>query len=479
MSDALAITREALRGERAWLVGGAIRDRLLKGSDLAFEQGSDLAFEHLDLDLVVDGDVRAVAKRLARAARGPAFELSDAFGAWRVHAPDRSWQVDLTPLRGGSLEADLALRDFTVNAIAEPLEGGAPVDPLGGRADLEAGRLRMVGARSFADDPLRVLRLARLATELGLTPDAATVDAARAHAAELHGVAGERIFAELKRIVAADAAVEGLLLAERCGALSAVLPEIGDLHGIEQTVYHHRDAHGHTLEVLERAVELDLDPAAVVGPEHGERVRRVLDEPLADELDRGVGLRLGALLHDIAKPHTAVPSPKGGFGFPGHDREGAVMVRDILTRLRTSEQLKRHVADLTRHHLRAGFLVPHRPLGPRIVYAYLKATEPVEVDVTLLSLADRLATRGRKHAEAIAKHEDVVGVLLGPALDWHEHGPPPPLVRGDELADELGLPRGPRVGELLAEIAAAHYAGEIATREEALSLARAAAPSPR
>ena len=146
----------------------------------------------------------------------------------------------------------------------------------------------------------------------------------------------------------------------------------------------------------------------------------LLSSPLANELTRWQALRFGALLHDIAKSRTAVPNPKGGYGFPGHDREGAVMVREILTRLRTSEQLKRHVADLTRHHLRAGFLVHHRVGGERLpartVFAYLKATEPVAVDVTLLSLADRLATRGRKHGEAIARHEEVVGDLLGPAL---------------------------------------------------------------
>jgi putative nucleotidyltransferase with HDIG domain len=433
----------------------------------------------LDLDLIVDGDVRQAAKHLARATSGPSFELSDDFGAWRVIAGDRSWQADINPLRGGSLDADLALRDFTVNAMAEPLAGGELVDPFGGAGDLERRRLRMVGPQSFADDPLRVLRLARLATELRLTPEPQTVAAAREQAPRLADVAQERVFAELKRIVTADDAVNGLLLAERTGAVGAVLPELGELRGVEQTVYHHRDAYGHTLEVLERAVEIDRDPVGVLGSEHGERVRAVLDEPLSDELTRGAGLRFGALLHDIAKPRTAVPSPKGGYGFPGHDREGAEMARGILTRLKTSEQLKRHVADLTRHHLRAGFLVRHRPLDPRTVYAYLKATEPVEVDVTLLSLADRLATRGRKHDEAIAKHTEVVDDLLGPALEWHEHGAAPALIRGDELAQELGVRRGPQIGALLAEIAAAQYAGEISTRDEAVSLARAAAPSPR
>jgi len=465
----LGIARDALAGERAWLVGGAVRDRLL-----------GRATDDLDLDLAVDGDVRAAAKRLARAIEGPTFELSDAFGAWRVIAPDRSFQVDLTPLRGGSLGADLALRDVTVNAMAEPLAGGELADPFGGVHDLEARRLRAVGPRAFADDPLRVLRLARLATELGFTAEDATVAAALADAPRLADVAQERVFAELKRIVTADAAAQGLELADRLGALDAILPELGNLHGIEQTVYHHRDAHGHTLEVVQRAVDLDRDPEAVLGDgDLATRTRAFLREPLADELTRGGALRFGALLHDIAKSTTAVPSPKGGFGFPGHDSQGAVVARDVLARLKASEALRRHVADLTRHHLRPGFLVRHRPLDRRTVYAYLTATAPVEADVVLLSVADRLATRGRKHEEAIARHMDVVDELLGPALDWHAQGPAAPLVRGDELARELGIEPGPRLGQLLAELAAAQYAGEIATRDEAVSFARAGGSSPR
>ncbi|HWT95651.1 MAG TPA: HD domain-containing protein [Solirubrobacteraceae bacterium] len=457
----LDLARETLRGADAWLVGGAVRDRLLGRLDDA-----------PDLDFVIDGDVRAAAKALARAVDGPAFELSDAFGAWRVMARDRSWQADLTPMRGGSLDADLALRDFTINAMAEPLEGGAPVDPFHGARDLDARVLRAVGERSFADDPLRVLRLSRQACELGLEVDGATERAAEAEAARLRDVAQERVFAELKRIVTADAALSGLHLADRTGALAAVLPELGALKGIEQTIYHHRDAHGHTLEVLERAVDLDRDPGAILGSHHAARLRALLDEPLADGLTRGGALRFAALLHDIAKSRTGVPNPKGGFGFPGHDRLGAEMARDILSRLHASERLKRHVAQMTEHHLRAGFLVKYRPLDLRVVHGYLKATEPVEVDVTLLSVADRLATRGRKHEEAIAKHLEVVYQILGSALDWHEHGPPAPLLRGDDLVRELGVTPGPDLGRVLGELAAAQYAGEIATRDAALALAR-------
>jgi hypothetical protein len=103
----------------------------------------------------------------------------------------------------------------------------------------------------------------------------------------------------------------------------------------------------------------------------------------------------------------------------------------------------------------------------------------VAADTVLLSIADRLATRGRKHDEAIAKHLDLARELLPPSLDWHEQGAPAALIRGDELARELGIDLGPEVGRLLREIAAAHYAGDIASRDEAISFARGAAPPPR
>jgi tRNA nucleotidyltransferase/poly(A) polymerase len=459
MAEALAVVRDALAGHEAWLVGGAPRDRRL---------GRPL----LDLDVVVAGDVRAAAKAVARAAGGPLFELSEEFGAWRVLADDRSWQADLSPLRGGSLDADLALRDFTVNAIAEPLGGGDAVDPFGGAADLEAGRLRMVSPAAFDDDPLRVVRAARLATELGFAVERDTAAAARTRAPRAAEVAQERVFAELRRLVGADDALRGLALLDEVGAADAVLPELGALRGIEQTRYHHLDAHGHTLEVLERAIEVERDPIALFGPEVGARVAALLAEPLADELTRAGALRWGALLHDAAKPQTQTPLPTGGFGFPHHDSIGADRARDTLTRLRASERLRAHVAGLTRHHLRLGFLVHRRPLAPRDVYEYLVKTGPVAVDVSLLSVADRLATRGHKADESIDKHLELAREVLPQALDWHAGGGPVPLVRGDELAAALGIAPGPELGRLLEELRAALFAGEVATREDALELAR-------
>ena len=148
------------------------------------------------------------------------------------------------------------------------------------------------------------------------------------------------------------------------------------------------------------------------------------------------------------------------------------MARAALSRLRASERLRSHVAALTRHHLRLGFLVHDMPLDRHELYRCLRA-EPVEADVTLLSVADRLATRGRKADEAIARHLELARQVLGEALARRAAGPQPPLVRGDELAAELGIARGPELGELMTQIAEARFAGEVSTRDEALALAKA------
>jgi tRNA nucleotidyltransferase/poly(A) polymerase len=459
VSVALAAAREALSGQPAWVVGGAVRDGLL-------------GRETEDFDLAVAGEVEDAARRLARATGAAAFALSEAFGAWRVTARDRSWQVDLMPLEDGRLEADLARRDFTVNALAEPLGGGDVVDLFGGRDDLAARRLRLVSPGALEADPVRVLRLARLGAELGLAPDEDALRAARAAAPGLAGSPGERVFAELRRIIGGEDPLDGLARLDAVDASEVVLPELTGQRGVEQNRYHHLDVHDHTLEVLRRTVELERDPSPL-GP-HAGAALAVLREPLADDLTRGQALRFGALLHDAAKPQTRGETGEGRITFMGHDAAGAELAYEALGRLRASQRLRDHVAALTRHHLRLGFLVHRRPLSRRDVHAYLRACEPVEVDVTVLSVADRLATRGDRSDEAIARHVELAQELLGEALRWRAEGPPAPLVRGDELAAELGIAPGPRLGELMRELEAAQFAGEIATRDDAVARARAA-----
>ena len=456
------LARRALGEDAAevWIAGGAVRD-------------AALGREVTDLDLAVAGDPERATRAVAREGDGHAFELSAEFATWRAVARDRSWQVDATALRGETIEADLAARDFTLGAVAVPLAGGEPIDPYGGLGDLERRRLRVVAEDSFRADPLRLLRAARLAADLGLEVDPGTAALARSEAPLAADPAGERQLAELRRLVGGPDPLRGMALLDELGLTAVVLPELEALRGVEQGPNHHLDVHGHTLAVLEQTLEVESDLERFAG-ERAAETRALLDEPLADEMSRGTALRFGALLHDIGKPATR-GERDGHVTFIGHDSVGVEIVAGICARLRASSRLTRHLQGLTLHHLRLGFMVHEAPLPPRRIHEYLRATEPVAADVTLLTVADRLSARGSgpfATEEAIEAHLSLARQMLAAALDWHRQGPPEPLLRGDELAAELGIAPGPELGDLLAEIEAAQYAGEVGTREQALDRAR-------
>jgi poly(A) polymerase len=443
-----------------WIVGGAVRD-------------AALGREVTDLDLAVAGDPEMVARALARGIGEHAFELSAEFATWRVVAPNRDWQIDVTALRGGGIEADLGERDFTIGAVAVPLGGGDPVDPYRGLADLEARLLRAVSEASFEADPLRLLRAPRLAAELGLAIEPETAALARAAAGRADEPAGERQLAELRQLLGGPDPLRGLRLLDELEVTAVVLPEVAALHGVEQGPNHHLDVYDHTIAVLEHTLEIERDLDRFAGERAGE-VAELLDETLADEMSRRTALRFGALFHDIAKPQTK--AERDGFvGFRGHDKLGVEVISEICRRLRASRRLTQHLQGLALHHLRLGFLIPEMPLPARRVHEYLRATEPVTVDVTLLTVADRLSARGVgpiASPEMVTAHLTLAREMIAAALDWRREGPPRPLLRGDELARELGLEPGPELGRILEELEAAQYAGEIRDRAEAVEHAR-------
>ena len=182
VADRLAEIRAKAPVDGGWLVGGSVRDLLLERPVT-------------DIDLVVEDDPGGVARRLARSLGGSPFPLSERHGAWRV--VDAGNTIDVAGCRG-TLEQDLALRDFTINAIAIPLAGGEPVDPSGGTADLEAGVVRAVSDAVFDDDPLRLLRLPRIAHELGFAIEPGTARLAELRSGRAAEPSAERIFMEVR-----------------------------------------------------------------------------------------------------------------------------------------------------------------------------------------------------------------------------------------------------------------------------------------
>ncbi len=341
MKRALELVRELLTGEEAYLVGGAVRDELL---------GREL----VDLDIVCS-DPRRAARAFAAKSGGAPFPLSERHGAWRVVFPGGEC-VDFTPLRG-TLADDLALRDFTVNAIAEPLAGGEVIDPYDGRRDLAELRLKVVSEQVFDDDPLRLLRAIRFEEELGLRLDKPSEKLVRSHAELVSAPAGERILAELEKF--------GWSGYERLEELGMLSPLDGSLTLIERVARSLVDAPWLRLVTV-----------------FGEHLRHF---PISNELGRYSGKLLRAQL-------------------PADD-------------------------------------------SPRQIHRFRCATEPWAIDALAFLGAAELA--------------DLVRLA-------RETEPDEPLLRGDEL----GIPPGPLVGELLDLVAEERAAGTISTREEALGFVR-------
>jgi putative nucleotidyltransferase with HDIG domain len=406
-------------------------------------------------------------------AGGTAFQLSEEHATWRAIAPTDGWHVDVVALRAEAIEEDLRERDFTVNAIARPLAGGDLIDPTGGIADSQARLLRAASDRVFGEDPIRLLRAPRLAAGHELRIDPGTAELARAASPTAADPAGERQFAELRGIVAGPRPLRGIELMDELEVTAAVLPELEALRGVAQNPNHHLDVFGHTLTVLDEWLRLEGDLESFAG-DFAPAIDAFLAEPLADELSRREALRFGALFHDLGKPETRSEG-SGYVTFIGHDEVGAQIIAGICRRLRVSRKLSTHLQGLALHHLRLGFLIHQRPLARRTVYDYLVATEPVAADVTLLTVADRLAARGEgplASPEMIEAHLELAREMLRDALVWHRDGPPRPPLSGDDLVRELDLQPGPELGRLLEELRAETFSGEISGRDEALARAR-------
>jgi hypothetical protein len=404
---------------------------------------------------------------LAARIGGAPFPLSERHGAWRVVQDGRT--VDVTRTRG-SVEEDLAQRDFTINAMAIPLAGGDLVDPHGGRPDLDAGLVRAVSDRIYDDDPLRLLRVTRIARQLGFVVERGTEELARQRAALAAQPSGERVYAEMWRLLAVPDPADGIRMLDRSAVLAVVLPELAALQGVVQSGYHHLDVYEHTLQVLEAVADIEAHPAHYL-PDHAELLERQLATIVGDDLPSWLVLRLAALFHDVAKPHTRSVSSEGRIGFMGHDAEGARIASEVLGgRWKAAGAVVRCVSLLVQQHLVLGFTVRDRPLGRREAFRYRRATQPWTIESIVLSLADRMSTRGpRTRHRHVRVHAETASHLLTLVEELGDD--PPPLLRGDEIARATGR-TGAEIGRLVDALAEEQAAGTVTTQEEAIEFVR-------
>ena len=415
-------------GSKAWVVGGYVRDKLLERP-------------HPNPDVVVErGDALKLAERFAELAGAAPPVTFERFGTAQVtllghlvefvNARAESYPPDSRKpdVRPATLDEDLRRRDFTINTLLMDFEGRVH-DRLGGRKDLDAHVLRTPTdpLQTFADDPLRMLRAVRFATELGFEPAPDVLPAMRRMKGRLAPpvISAERIADELRRMLASPRPRHALELLDAGDLLDPILPEIAACKGVLQSGYHTHDVFGHTVLTVERV------PADLV-------------------------LRVAALFHDVGKPSTATPDG----AFTGHEIVGAELARSALERLRFSQKEIDTVVQLVRLHLRPVYYSSEWSDGA--VRRLARDAGPVLDRLMALARAD-VAASAYPEPEKLDELQARIEAVLRERPSRLA-----PLVTGEDVMRVRGIAPGPEVGRIKKRLEELVIDGEVLPTREAV-----------
>lgn len=487
MSPLLEKLRDVLAQQDmpVYLVGGAVRDAVLG------------RVSH-DLDFVVPQQAIKLAFRVGDALQVPAYVLDKERDVGRVVLAEEDTYLDFSSYRDGSLEADLAGRDFTMNALAVPALAETErsiIDLFAGLRDLKQKQVRQIRAENLRQDPIRGLRGIRMSLKYDFSLTAETETSIRETFGLLDVVSAERVRDELNNLLNVDAAgaVQEL---HRLGGLATVLPEVAALDGVAQGPPHHLDVWAHTVETL-RWLE-DVNTAVVAQAQAQQPtespfllaasqalapfatgLREHFQRSVTGDLHGELLWRWAALLHDTGKAETrTVDEESGRIRFLGHAKVGAKLAGKRLRQLHFSRAASEYVARVVAGHMRPLMLANEgQGVSRRAVFRFFRRTGPAGLDICLLALADHLATYAPDDPLAEEAGEALLAVVQTLVAHYFNRYQdtiaPPPLVTGRDLMQALNMKGGPALGDLLRQIEEAQAAGEVSTKEEALALAEA------
>ncbi len=418
----------AAAGHELYLVGGSVRDAVLRRLSPDLDFATDARPEQVQQILRPWADAlwdTGIEFGTVGAVLGDHRLEITTFRADRYDRISRNPQVRFSD----RLDDDLVRRDFTVNAMAVRVTAAGPgefVDPLGGLAALRARVLDTPAAppESFGDDPLRMLRAARFASQLGFAVAPRVRSAIEEMAPELARIAAERLAAELDKLLLGDYPVAGIELLVQTGIGEVVLPEVGAMRMAIDEHHQHKDVYQHSLTVLRQAIELE-GPPPDGGPD--------------------LVLRWAALLHDIGKPATRKHEPDGGVSFHHHEAVGAKMTRKRLRALKYSKQMIEDVSQLVYLHLRFhGY--GEGSWTDSAVRRYVTDAGPLLPRLHKLVRAD-CTTRNKRRAAWLQANYDNLEARIAELAAREDLQRIRPDLDGNEIMELLGIPPGPRVGE--------------------------------
>ena len=466
------------------MVGGYLRDTLRSATPAR------------DVDIALPGDAQKIGRELARFLGGTFVPLSTAFGTARVVVPSpdpespeeekgEDWTIDLWGYTG-TVEEDLARRDFTIDAMALPIQDWPSIDspelaekvmdPFNGRQDLAKKCIRAVNPHVFQDDPGRLLRTVHLAARLRFRFVPETVRMVTEAAPLISQVSGDRIRNEFLGILSMDGARGYLQVLDHLDLLCRVIPELADAKGVDQPKEHYWDVWDHSLHAVEFAELVTKghhnSPIYTQLPWPGGR-EEYFNQVISDGHNRRTVLKLAALLHDVAKPQTKHMDETGRTRFPGHPELGAAIAETRLTQLHMSARGVAAVCKMVEEHLRPATMQQGVELATaRAVYRYFRDLGDVAIDTLFLWMADHLAAKGPElDTDAWSVHARMVAHILELGAQPEATAQKERLVTGLDLMERFHLVPGPLIGNLLAQIEEAQAVGELATRDDAFVLA--------
>jgi len=470
---------ESTESGQIFLVGGCVRDAFLGKSS------------H-DLDLVVLGDVHQAAKVTARALHSNSCYLLDSErNTWRVIAEKdgSKVEIDLSTPRAATIEEDLTLRDFSINAMAVGLNNpGLLVDPCGGMTDLHQKVVRVCSSSAFHDDPVRTIRAIRFASDLAFRIEPGTVALLKGAISSLSRVSSERIRDEFYKLCSGKNPASAIHVMESLGLLFEIMPELSKLKGLPQTHPDPLNVWQHTmgvvkglqrlLTVLAGRFQSDGAQNLVVGKavqalgRYRHNLAEVWGACLVNDRPLQGLLYWMALLHDAGKASVVKYDEKGHTLFPVHAEAGVEIAEMTCSRMKLSQAEIRRVSLAVRGHQVIHQLAEGKgdnsPLG---IYRLYRQYGESMLDICILGLADTLGKFQQQPPEEYWQKELDTARLLLEA--WFEKRAewinPPRLVDGNELMRLLMIEPGSQVGDLLEQIRELQVTGEIKTRQDLLA----------
>lgn len=485
MSPLVDQVRAILPEQEIYLVGGAVRDMLLK------------RVSH-DLDFALPSNGISLARRVANMLKANFMVLDDERDTGRVIVTESDGTrtfMDFATYRGGStLEADLRARDFTINAIAFDLRTQTLIDPLNGASDLRAKIIRACAPTSLKDDPVRILRAVRQAAAFEFKIEPETRKAMKQAVSLLPDRSPERQRDELFKILEGPKPDATMRALEMLGVFPYILPELPALKGVEQSAPHVYNGWEHTLSVLGHLEGiLSVLAPGYTADETNDlftglltlrigRFREQFATHFAESLnsDRSVraALFFAALYHDVAKPVTKSVDEAGRIRFFDHDIKGAEVATKRGRALNLSNDEIERVNAIIKHHMRFHFFTSRlesdkQQPSRKAMYRFFRDAGKSGVDLMLLGLADLRGTRGQMLTqETWIAALDVARIFLENYWERPEETiAPPRLLDGNDLMRELNLEPGRIVGQLLEAIREGQATGKIENREQALDFA--------